>query len=41
MLPQAKLDNLRKNKHAFDGFEKQGADLSKMAKMEVPKQPNW
>ena len=28
-LPQAKLDNLKKNRHAFDGFETQGADLSK------------
>jgi len=29
VLPQAKLDNLRKNRHAFDDFDKQGADLSK------------
>jgi len=28
VLPQAKLDNLRKNRHAFDDFDKQGADLS-------------
>ena len=28
VLPQAKLDTLRKNEHAFDDFDRQGADLS-------------
>ena len=28
VLPQAKLDTLRKNLHAFDDFDRQGADLS-------------
>lgn len=27
VLPQAKLDNLARNAHAFDDFERQGADL--------------
>ena len=36
VLPQAKLDNLKKNKHAFDDFERQGADLSQPGR--VPQQ---
>lgn len=29
VLPQAKIDSLKKNSHAFDDFDRQGADLSK------------
>ena len=36
VLPQAKLDNLRKHAGAFDGFERQGADLSQPGR--VPQQ---
>jgi hypothetical protein len=28
VLPQAKMDNLQRNMHAFDDFDRQGADLS-------------
>lgn len=28
VLPQVKIDNLKKHEHAFDDFEAQGADLS-------------
>ena len=37
MLPQAKLDNLKKHANAFDDFDTQGADLSQPGR--VPAQP--
>lgn len=39
VLPQAKLDNLKKNLHAFDDFERQGADLSQPGRVPAQSKP--
>lgn len=40
VLPQAKLDNLRKHRHAFDDFERQGADLSQPGRVPNQSKPS-